>query len=67
MSEGINLDFVEVVRQGHQLSISHGPHAYLYASQLAKEAAAEGNGDEALFWQAVAASLTPRDNSGDAL
>ena len=54
------VDYVEVEREAHQLSLSHGPTAHLYAMRLAETA--EENGDVAggQFWRAVYASIRPR-------
>jgi hypothetical protein len=54
------VDYVEVARTAHQLSADHGRSAHLYAAKLAEKAEAEGKLDEAAFWKAVSAALTPR-------
>jgi hypothetical protein len=54
------VDYVEVSRTAHQLALDHGHNAYLYAAKLSREADAEGKQDEADFWKAVSAALTPR-------
>jgi len=54
------VDYIEVGRTAHQLFADHGPSAYVYAAKLAREAEAEGKLDEAAFWKAVSAALTPR-------
>jgi hypothetical protein len=54
------VDYVEVSRTAHQLVLDHGPTAYLYAAKLASKANTEGKPDEADFWNAVSAALTPR-------
>jgi hypothetical protein len=55
--------YIEVSRMAHELSDRHGWNAHAYAEKLAKEALAEGETQEARFWQTVAASLAIR---GDA-
>jgi hypothetical protein len=54
------VDFAEVSRTAHQLTLDHGHGAYLHAAKLAGEASAAGRQDEAAFWKAVTAALTPR-------
>jgi hypothetical protein len=53
-------DWLEVSRTAHQLALDHGQSAHVYAAKLAREAAKEGKLQEAEFWRAVSASLTPR-------
>jgi hypothetical protein len=57
------VDFVEVSRTAHKLALDHGHNAYLYAAKLAREANAERKQDEAEFWKAVSAALTPRQSN----
>ena len=59
------VDWVEVSRVSYQLGIDHGQNAHLYATKLAAEAAAEKKVDEAEFWKAVAAALTPRTSGSE--
>jgi hypothetical protein len=54
------VDYVEVSRTAHQLALDHGHNAYLHAAKLAREANVEGKTNEAEFWKAVSAALTPR-------
>jgi hypothetical protein len=54
------VDFAEVSRTAHQLALDHGLSAYLYAAKLFREASAAGRQDEAEFWKAVSAALSPR-------
>jgi hypothetical protein len=54
------VDYAEVSRTAHQLALDHGHSAYQYAAKLAREADLEGKTDEAEFWKAVSAALTPR-------
>ena len=54
------VDFAEISRTAHQLALDHGHRAYLYAAKLSREASAAGRQDEAAFWKAVSAALTPR-------
>ena len=54
------VDYVEVARTAHQLAADHGPNAHLYAARLSQEAETTGKLDEAAFWKAVSAALTPR-------
>lgn len=54
------VDCAEVTRTAHQLAADHGHNAYQYADRLCREADAEGKQDEADFWKAVSAALTPR-------
>jgi hypothetical protein len=54
------VDYVEVGRTSHQLTVDHGRSAYLYADKLMLEATAGGKVDEAAFWKAVSAAPTPR-------
>jgi hypothetical protein len=57
------IDWVEVSRVSHQLSLDHGQRAYLYAEGLAKEASQNENDEIAAFWKAVSAALAPRGQS----
>ena len=50
----------EISRTAHQLSRDHGRTAYQYAARLSEQARSEGKTEEAEFWKAVSASLTPR-------
>jgi hypothetical protein len=59
------VDWVEVERAAHQLSLDHGIRAYLYAARLANEAHAKQEPDDAEFWNAVAMTLTPREASSN--
>ena len=54
------VDYVEVSRTAHQLALDHGHNAYLQAAKWAREANVEGKTNEAEFWKAVSAALTPR-------
>ena len=54
------VDHAEVFRTAHQLAADHGHSAHLYATKLSSEAEAAGKPDEAAFWKAVSAALTPR-------
>jgi ribosomal protein L18E len=54
------VDFAEVSRTAHQLALDHGHSAYLYAANLSRELSAAGRQNEAEFWKAVSAALTPR-------
>jgi len=54
------VDYVEVSRVAHQLVADHGSNAYLFAAKLATEAESSGRADEAAFWGAVSAAVTPR-------
>ena len=54
------VDLVEVSREAHQLSHSHGRNAHRFAERQAEKAAREGNAEEAEFWRAVYGSLRPR-------
>jgi hypothetical protein len=54
------VDFAEVSRTAHQLALDHGHSAHLHAAKLSREAGAAGRQDEAEFWKAVSAALTPR-------
>jgi len=54
------VDFAEVSRTAHQLALDHSHSAHLYAAKLSREAGAAGRQDEAEFWKAVSAALTPR-------
>jgi hypothetical protein len=55
-----DVDYVEVCRQAHQLSSSHGWDAWKYAHRWANIAAHEGKLEESAFWCAVEAALKPR-------
>jgi len=54
------VNYVDVFRAAHQLALDHGHNAYLHAAKLAREANVEGKTNEAEFWNAVSAALTPR-------
>ena len=54
------VDYTEVYRTAHQLAADHGHNAHLFAARLSREAEAEGKSNEADFWKAVSAALTPR-------
>ena len=56
----IDVDFVEVDRQAHQLGLSYGWDAWKYAHRWANDASQEGKLEEAAFWQAVEGALKPR-------
>lgn len=56
----IDVDYVEVGREAHQLSSTYGRDAWLYAGRWEKMAADEGKLEEAAFWSAVTAALRPR-------
>ena len=51
---------IEVFREAHQLSESHGHNAHEYAAALAAAALKEGKAAESEFWRAVQAALVPR-------
>jgi hypothetical protein len=59
------VDWVEVERAAHQLSLDHGIRAHLYAARLANEARAKQEPDDAEFWNAIAMTLTPREASSN--
>ena len=50
----------KVQRESHQLSISHGRNAHLYALRLAQKAESEKNVGAARVWRAVYSSLRIR-------
>jgi hypothetical protein len=50
----------EVGRKANELSAERGLGAHRYARQLAKDATAAGNSEQAAFWTAVADQLSPR-------
>ena len=54
------IDWIEVGRESHQLSLSRGRSAYLYAMRLAEKAAQNGELEAAQFWRAVYAAIRPR-------
>lgn len=56
----IDVDYVEVGREAHQLSSTYGRDAWIYAGRWEKMAADECKLEEAAFWNAVATSLKPR-------
>jgi hypothetical protein len=56
----IDVDYVEVGREAHQLASTYGWDAWLYASRWEKMATNEGKLEEAAFWHAVVAALKPR-------
>ena len=56
----IEVDYVEVGREAHQLGSTYGRDAWFYANRWEKMAANEGKPEEAAFWGAVASSLKPR-------
>lgn len=56
-----NVDYLEVGRVAHELGARLGRRAHLHASELAREAELRQKVDECAFWEAVAASLKPRE------
>ena len=55
------IDYIEVARAAHELAERHGGYnAGPYAKKLAQRAKDDGDSDQQAFWEAVAASLTPR-------
>jgi hypothetical protein len=57
------VDWVEVDREAHELSLRHGWNAHVFAAGFASKAAAAGDQIAAEFWCAVIATLTPRGYS----
>jgi hypothetical protein len=55
-----DVDYIEVGRQAHRLSSTHGREAWKFAARWAADAEREGRSEEAAFRKAVAASLEPR-------
>jgi hypothetical protein len=51
---------VEAGRKANELSAEFGLGAHRHARQLAKEAQAAGDAEQAAFWTAVADQLSPR-------
>lgn len=51
----------EVAREAHELSLRHGWNAHIYAAKLAEKAESVGDLESAQFWKAVSSSLTPRE------
>lgn len=54
------VDWVEVCREAHELSLRHGRNAHVFATGLAEKAEATGDLEAEQFWRAVSSSLTPR-------
>jgi hypothetical protein len=54
------IDWVEVSREAHELSLRHGRDAHIFASRMAEKAEAAGDIKAAQFWQAVSGSVAPR-------
>jgi len=54
------VDWVEVSREAHELTLRHGHNAHNFAAGLAKKAGAVGDLEGARFWEAVSSSLAPR-------
>jgi hypothetical protein len=52
--------WLEVGRAAHQLELDHGRNAYNYAEKIAIKAEQDGIKEDAMFWNAVSASLKPR-------
>jgi hypothetical protein len=54
------VDWIEVSREAHEISMRHGRTAHIYAAMLAEKAQSAGDIKTAQFWQAVSRSLTSR-------
>ena len=55
------VDYIAVGRAAHELGERHGRRAHLHAAKLAREAKSKKRIDESEFWEAVSASLKPRE------
>jgi hypothetical protein len=54
------VDWVQVSREGHELTRRHGQMAHIFAADLADRAESAGDIKAAQFWRAVARSLSLR-------
>lgn len=54
------IDWVEVSREAHELTLRHGRAAHILAARLADKAESTDDVNAAQFWRAVARSLTQR-------
>jgi hypothetical protein len=56
----VQIDYTEVGKAAYPLGVDHGRNAHMYAARLAQESEAQDKPEEAAFWRAVSAALTPR-------
>ena len=59
-SPRLDVDWMEVNREAHELELRHGRDAFKFAVKLADQADRAADTARAAFWNAVSASLAPR-------